>query len=118
VVLVVIVIGAGWVYISALSLQGSSNPACANFPFSPINGQDLAEHYHALLLIYVNSNQVNVPVNTGEGDSGPCTQPLHVHANEPNTNVIHIESPQLRSYTVGDFFTFGLRPPALGAQLL
>ena len=112
--LVLIVVGAGWVYMSSLSPSGSSNSACANFPFAPINGQDLAEHYHALLLIYVNGQQVNVPANTGDGDSGPCTEPLHVHANEPNTNVIHIESPQLRSYTVGDFFRVWAATPGIG----
>lgn len=112
VVLIVIVIGAGWVYLSALSPP--SNVACGNFPFASINGQDLAEHYHALVLIYVNGKQVNIPVNTGEGDSGPCTQPLHVHASEPNTNVIHIESPQLRSYTVGDFFRVWAATPGIG----
>jgi len=112
VVLIVIVIGAGWFYLSALS-PPSPSTACANFPFPPINGQDLAVHYHALLLIYVNGNQVNIPANTGEGDSGPCTQPLHVHANEPNTNLIHIESPQLRTYTMGDFFRVWAATPGI-----
>jgi hypothetical protein len=104
VILIVIVIGAASVYLPTLSSTNTANPACANFPFAPINGQDLAEHYHVMLLIYVKEEKVSIPVNTGEGDSGPCAQPLHVHASEPNTDVIHVESPQERSYTLRDFF--------------
>jgi len=114
VILVVIVIGAAWVYLATILPTNTVNPACANFPFAPINGQDLAEHYHAMLLIYVNGQKVSIPVNTGEGDSGPCTQPLHVHASDPNIDVIHIESPQQRSYTLGDFFKVWAATPGIG----
>lgn len=102
-ILIVIVIGAAWIYVPGM-FQNTANPACASFPFAPIGGQDLAEHYHALLLIYVNGQQINLPVNLGEGDSGPCTQPLHLHAADPANGIIHIESPQVKSYTLGDFF--------------
>jgi len=114
VVLIVIVIGAAWVYVPTLFPANTANPSCASFPFPSINGQDLAEHYHAMLLIYVNGKKATIPVNTGEGDSGPCAQPLHVHASEPNTDVIHIESPQQRSFTLADFFKVWAATPAIG----
>jgi hypothetical protein len=103
VLLIVIVAGAAWIYLPSV-FQTPANPQCASFPFSPIGDQALAVHDHALLLIYVNGQQVKIPVNVGEGDSGPCTQPLHVHATAPDTDVIHIESPVARTYTLGDFF--------------
>lgn len=113
-ILIVIVIGAGWIYLPGMFQSNAGNPSCASFPFAPIGNQDLAEHYHARLLIYVNGQQVNLPVNLGEGDSGPCTQPLHVHATSPGTDVIHIESPQKRSYTLGDFFKVWAATPDIG----
>jgi hypothetical protein len=113
-ILIVIVLGATWIYLPAMFQGGPGNPQCASFPFPPIGGQDLAEHYHALLMIYVNGHQVTLPVNLGEGDSGPCTQPLHVHAADPANGIIHIESPQLRSYTLGDFFKVWAATPNIG----
>ena len=92
----------------------ASNP-CNGFPFpSTQAGISLAEHYHSLLLIFVNDQQINLPVNIGEGDSGACTQPLHVHQTVPNTNVIHIESPTLQNYTLNDFLTVWKATPAIG----
>jgi hypothetical protein len=115
VVLILIVAGAGVVYLPNMLGAGSGGSGqCASFPFPPIGDQSLAEHYHDLLLLYVNDAEVNIPPNVGEGDAGPCTQPLHVHVNAPGTNVIHIESPQLRSYTLGDFFKVWSATPNLG----
>jgi hypothetical protein len=114
IILIVVILGAAWVFLPPLFQAGAGNPNCASFPFAPIGNQELAEHYHARLLIYVNGQAVNIPVNTGEGDSGPCTQPLHVHAGSPGTDVIHIESPQLRSYTLGDFFKVWAATPNIG----
>jgi hypothetical protein len=114
VILIVIVLGAAWIYLPAMFQGGPVTSECASFPFAPIGNQDLAEHYHALLLIYVNGQQINLPVNLGEGDSGPCTQPLHVHASDPANGIIHIESPQLKSYTLGDFFKVWAATPNIG----
>lgn len=110
-ILIVISVGAAWIYLPSMLQTGTGSSECTSFPFAPIGNQELAEHYHVMLLIYVNEQQVNLPANIGEGDSGPCTQPLHVHASSPNTNVIHIESPQERSFTLGDFFTVWAATP-------
>ena len=112
-ILIVIAIGGVGFYLPTL-FQAQANPACTAFPFPPIGGQDLAEHYHAVLMIYANDQLVQIPVNIGEGDSGPCTQPLHVHASSPDTSVIHIESPQMRTYTLGDFFKVWAATPNIG----
>jgi hypothetical protein len=113
VVLIVVVVGASWAFLPSM-FQSSTNPACAGFPFPPNGNQDLAEHYHALLYIYVNGQQVNLPANIGDGDTGPCQQPLHVHANEPSTSMIHIESPITRDYTLGEFFKVWAATPDIG----
>ena len=103
-----------------------SNP-CNGFPFpSTSSGTVLAEHFHSLLLIFVNDQQINLPTNIGEGDSGACTQPLHVHQTQPSTNVIHIESPILQNYTLNDFLAVwkatpgmaGPKPAAITSQQL
>jgi hypothetical protein len=112
-ILIVIVVGAGLIYLPGV-FQTKANPACANFPFPSTAGQDLAVHYHAQLQIFVNGQQVSLPANIGEGDSGLCIQPLHVHANSPDTSVIHIESPQQRSFTLGDFFRVWAATPNIG----
>lgn len=112
-ILIVIVVGAGWIYLPGI-FQTNANPVCASFPFAPTANQDLAEHYHALLLIYVNGQQVQLPANIGEGDSGPCIQPLHVHSSSPDTSVIHIETPQERTYTLRDFFKVWAATPNIG----
>ncbi len=112
-ILIVIVVGAGLVYLQGI-FQTSANPACASFPFPTTAGQDLAEHYHAQVQIFVNGQRVQLPNNLGEGDSGLCIQPLHVHAKSPDTSVIHIESPQYRTFTLGDFFKVWAATPNIG----
>jgi hypothetical protein len=114
VILIVIVVGAAAIYLPGMLQPSTANPECASFPFPSISGQNLAVHDHVMLMIYVNGQQVNVPVNVGEGDSGPCTQPLHVHSSDPGADVIHIESPQARSYTLRDFFKVWAATPGIG----
>jgi hypothetical protein len=70
-------------------------------------------HDHTALDLYVNGAQVNVPEGTGivapppnvaQASNGltTCLYALHVHQGEPN--LIHIESPVKKSYTVGQLF--------------
>jgi hypothetical protein len=115
-VLLAVVFGAALLYLpSGSNLPPSqSNSACAGFPFQSIVGQTLAAHYHALLLMYVNDQKVIIPDNVGDGDSGPCTQPLHVHASDPGTDVIHIETPTSTAYTIGGFFKVWAATPGIG----
>jgi hypothetical protein len=62
-------------------------------------------HYHAALQIF--QDGTSHPIEGGIGITGGETAPtcfywLHVHSANPN--VIHIESPATRTFTLGDFF--------------
>jgi len=62
-------------------------------------------HYHAALQIFDNGTPHPIPGGIGitGGETAPtCFYWLHVHS--ANTNVIHIESPASRTFTLGDFF--------------
>lgn len=93
---------------------------------SPANGQtvdgmectsseQLVFHIHAYLEIYANGQPVTVqpgvgivaPAGSGESALGSdglktCIYPMHVHDGEPN--ILHIESPIKKTYTLGNFF--------------
>jgi hypothetical protein len=115
VVLIVIVVGAGGIFLPGMfQPSSSSNSQCASFPFEPIEGKALAVHYHVLVSIFVNGQEVKLPVGIGQGDSGPCTQPLHIHAEDPTTSIIHVESPDARSFTLGDLFKVWAATPGVG----
>lgn len=63
-----------------------------------------AEHIHMYLAIFVNGQQVQVPPNTGIVNNGTCFYPLHVHSDPGDENIIHEESPNTDTYTLGAFF--------------
>ena len=63
-------------------------------------------HYHAALQIVYNDILTPIPANigiTGDTAAPTCYYWLHVHGANPD--VIHIESPRDRSFTLADFFT-------------
>jgi len=77
--------------------------------------EQLVFHIHSYLEVYVNGKPVTVPPGTGivapvaSGETAlasdglkTCLYPLHVHDGEPN--IIHIESPIKKTYTLGNFF--------------
>jgi len=84
------------------------NP-CKNYPNPSVSGQALELHNHDLLEIYVNDKQITINDGIGGGDTGLCTQPLHNHGDHPN--VIHIESPTVTTYTVGEYFAVWAASP-------
>jgi hypothetical protein len=80
-------------------------------PLNPIEGT--AVHIHQHLDIYVDGRKVPVPALIGI-DPAVGFAPLHVH---DTSGVIHVESPTVRSYTLGQFFgVWGVRltPSCLG----
>jgi hypothetical protein len=83
--------------------------------------EQLVFHIHAYLKVYVNGEQVTAPPGVGivapagSGESAlgsdglkTCIYPLHVHDGEPD--VIHIESPIKKTYTLGNFFDIWGQP--------
>ena len=79
------------------------------------SSEQLVFHIHSYLEIYVNGQSVTVPPGAGivapPGSGGSalgsdglktCLYPLHVHDTEPN--IVHIESPIVKTYTLGNFF--------------
>jgi len=73
-------------------------------PLSPAEGT--AVHIHQHLDLYVDGRKVQVPAGVGI-DPAVGYAPLHTH--DPS-GVIHVESPTVRTYTLGDFFAvWGVR---------
>jgi hypothetical protein len=62
-------------------------------------------HYHAALQMVYQGNVVNIPGGigiTGSESAPSCYYWLHVHS--AYTDVIHIESPATKTFTLGQFF--------------
>jgi len=71
--------------------------------------EQVAQHIHAYLQIYVNGQQYTVPGGTGIPAGANCFYPLHVH--DGQDNIIHIESPNPTAvYTLGAFFDIWGQP--------
>jgi hypothetical protein len=84
-------------------------------------GEKLVYHVHTHLTIFVNGSPRQVPYgigivpprqldNTSSGPfvaGGSCFYWLHTHAAD---GIIHIESPSVRTYTLGDFFDIWHQP--------
>jgi hypothetical protein len=80
---------------------------------SPIEGT--AVHIHQHLDLYVDGRKVPVPAGIGI-DPAVGFAPLHTH---DASGVIHLESPTVRTYTLGQFFdVWGVRftPSCLGGS--
>lgn len=60
-------------------------------------------HYHAHLQIYVNGQPFSIPGDVGRQSPG-CFYWLHVHSDTGDDGVIHIESPDNRTYNLKQFF--------------
>jgi hypothetical protein len=82
-------------------------------PLSPAEGT--AVHIHQHLDLYVDGHKVPVPAGIGI-DPAAGYAPLHTH---DASGVIHVESPTVRSYTLGQLFAvWGVRftPGCLGGD--
>lgn len=68
-------------------------------------GEMLQYHIHQHLTLYDHGRQVSVPADIGipGGESfATCYYWIHVHENDPG--IIHVESPNAKTYTLGNFF--------------
>jgi len=57
-------------------------------------------HIHPHLQIIINGQTQEIPADIGIENN--CLHPIHTH---DNSGTIHIESPEKRDFTLGDFFT-------------
>jgi hypothetical protein len=64
-----------------------------------------AQHEHSHLALFQNGQPVVVPANIGI--PGPCMYWLHTH---DATGEIHVESPEIRTFTLGQFFDIWGKP--------
>jgi hypothetical protein len=60
-----------------------------------------ALHIHQHLDIFVDGNVVDVPPKIGINESAGFISPIHTH---DTTGVIHVESPTVQKFTLGQFF--------------
>jgi hypothetical protein len=58
-------------------------------------------HIHQHLDIYIDGKPVAVPAGVGINDAARFISPIHVH---DETGVIHVESPTVQNFTLGQFF--------------
>jgi hypothetical protein len=64
-------------------------------------------HIHQHLLILDHGNAVPIPNNVGRPLTSQCLYWIHTHTPD---GIIHIESPNTRTFTLGDFFTIWGQP--------
>ena len=67
-----------------------------------LNEEGAVEHIHAHLDIQVEGRPVEVPAYLGIDKGRGSISPLHTH---DATGIIHIESPVMRQFTLGELFT-------------
>lgn len=67
-----------------------------------LGSEGTTEHIHVHLDILNNGQPVTVPQYVGIDEAGGSISPLHTH---DTTGVIHIESPKVSTFTLGQFFT-------------
>ncbi len=58
-------------------------------------------HTHQHLDIYIDGKPVAVPPGIGINEAAQFISPIHVH---DSTSVIHVESPTVQTFTLGQFF--------------
>ncbi len=68
-------------------------------------------HIHQHLVIFDHGKQVAIPPNVGQPAGRHCLYWLHTHTPD---GIIHIEAPQDRSFTLGDFFAIWGQPLSRG----
>ncbi len=65
----------------------------------------LTYHVHSFLAVYVDGEPVPVPANTGVRET--CLFWLHTH---DDSGLVHIEAPEKRDFTLGQFFAIWGQP--------
>lgn len=73
----------------------------------PLTAEGQALHIHQHLDLFANGRHVTVPANIGIDASGQFLAALHTH---DTSGIMHVESPVVTSFTLGQFFAvWGVR---------
>ena len=67
----------------------------------PLSTEGTALHIHQHLDIFIDGKETPIPAGTGANAAAGFISTIHVH---DNTNVIHVESPTVQTFTLGQFF--------------
>ncbi len=97
---VVLVLGVGVVAVAPYF-----SPYANLSPDTCVNETGVILHIHVRLNIYIQGGRYPIPNNLGNQPG--CTKVLHTHADyDPPSEpaIIHVESPVVRSFSLGDFF--------------
>jgi hypothetical protein len=100
---VLIALAIALIVIAVINSRSNNNlqPSAAGIPCDQLEHTQV--HYHAAIQIMYGGVVHPIPGNIGIVTTAPsCFYWLHVHASDPN--IIHIESPKSRQFTLGDFF--------------
>jgi hypothetical protein len=73
--------------------------AALGLPALGVEGTAL--HIHEHLDVFVDGRRVTMPAGVGIDPAGTFISPLHTH---DTSGVIHVESPTVRPFTLGEFF--------------
>jgi hypothetical protein len=76
-----------------------------NIKCESMEGQ--VQHIHQHLVILDHGKSVTIPADVGRPLLTPCLYWLHTHTPD---GIIHVESPNFRSFTLGDFFAIWGQP--------
>jgi len=88
----------------AAATTSNGAPVIDNIKCEP---EHLETHYHAHLTLLRNGKQVKVPAFIGIDFKHQCLYWLHTH---DATGIMHIESPDTRTYTLGNWFDVWDKP--------
>jgi hypothetical protein len=107
VVIVVLLGGAVWYFVAPTIFSGHPPTTPTGDPTltTCISEGSLAMHIHVHLSITVNGRPVDIPANVGV--DATCTRPVHTH---DDSGEIHIESPVVYPFNLGDFFMVWGKP--------
>jgi hypothetical protein len=105
-----VVVGAAVVFTAVVALTGGSNadePPIAGVECD--RGEQTGYHIHTRLEIFIEGQRSDVPTNIGV-KQGECLYWLHTHQPPDPPGLIHVEAPEDKNFTLGDFFAVWGQP--------
>lgn len=108
-ILLIILAAIGIVFLAQGKLFPSPASAVSTQPDAAVDGitcdanEGAVQHIHAHVTIYINGSQATIPANVGIATDGSCYYWLHTHQITGDSGVIHIESPVMKTFTLGNF---------------